>query len=82
MSSRYVVGLLVVLGALGAGCPSCGPKLPPQEGCQARTYICRGDQPMVCSATGRYHPVGDITCGAIGGVCMVNSRGVAACGRR
>ncbi|MBL8605133.1 MAG: hypothetical protein JNK72_24600 [Myxococcales bacterium] len=73
-STGAVGGALVVLLALGlpvgmlVGCP----RLPPEVGCGAGSQSCLGDQPAVCSG-GRWFPVGDLPCGAIGGRCVEGS---------
>lgn len=73
-SGSATVGALVVLAALALvacavlqGCP----RLPPVSGCEPGTQRCEGDRPEVCSATGRWHPVGDLSCAAVGGRCAV-----------
>ena len=58
---------------------ACHPALPPAEGCRTGAYVCRGDRPYVCSATGRYEPAGDTTCAAVGAACSLLDGGVAAC---
>lgn len=72
-SGSATVGALVVLAALGLvvcamlqGCP----RLPPVSGCEPGTQRCSEDRPEVCSATHRWHPVGDLPCSAVGGRCV------------
>jgi hypothetical protein len=74
-----VVVLAAVCGAAAQGCPS--PRLPAVEGCTVRASRCYNDRPQVCSSTGRWHDVGDLACGAVGGVCVEGDAGVAHCGR-
>lgn len=64
-----VVGLSVVLpvGVALSGCP----RLPEVSGCQPEAQTCIGDRPHVCSASQRWHRAGDLSCGAVGGVCTV-----------
>lgn len=71
-SGSAVVGALVIAAALGlAGLALQGcPRLPPVSGCDPGTHRCADDRPEVCSATRRWHPVGDLTCAAVGGVCV------------
>lgn len=57
----------IVAGALLAGCP----RNPPVSGCQPEAQTCINDRPHVCSASQRWHRVGDIDCSAVGGVCTV-----------
>lgn len=66
--------LWAAIGAL-AGCP----RLPPQSGCAPETQRCDGDFREVCSATGRWHRAGDLSCAAVGGSCLV-AQGRAFCG--
>lgn len=67
------LGLLVILTALGLvattimGCPN----LPPVSGCVQGEQRCENDAPEVCSGSGRWTPVGSITCGDVNGVCVV-----------
>lgn len=65
----------IVAGALCVGCP----RNPPVSGCQPEAQTCIGDRPHVCSASQRWHRVGDIDCSAVGGVCTVLG-GRAYCG--
>ena len=70
-SGRAEVGALVILAAVGlVGVTAC-PRLPPVSGCTPGAQRCEGDRPEVCSATRRWHPVGDVPCSAVGGVCVV-----------
>ena len=64
------LGLVVEL----QGCP----RLPPVSGCTPFTQQCVNGMPHVCSATQRLEPAGDVSCVAVGGVCVV-SAGVAHC---
>jgi len=75
----FAIGLLVVLNSamLASGCP----ELPPVSNCTPFTQRCDGDRPQVCSATQRWHTVGDLTCAAVGGSCLVLDSGIAACAR-
>lgn len=59
------LAVLMVAGGIG-GCP----RLPPVEGCVAGAQRCHAETPQVCSATGRWHPIGNTTCTAVGGVCV------------
>ena len=65
----------ILAGALCVGCP----RNPPVSGCQPEAQTCIGDRPHVCSASQRWHRVGDIDCSAVGGVCTVLG-GRAYCG--
>ena len=61
---------------------SCHPILPPQVDCAPREYRCVNDRPVVCSATHRLQPIGDLPCAAVGGVCVVRGDGsIALCER-
>lgn len=75
----FAIGMLVVLNSamLAAGCP----ELPPVSNCTPFTQRCDGDRPQVCSATQRWHTVGDVACSAVGGSCLVVDGGVAVCAR-
>lgn len=75
----FTIGMLVVLNSamLASGCP----ELPPVSGCTPFTQRCDGDRPQVCSATQRWHTVGDVACSAVGGSCFVVDGGVAVCAR-
>lgn len=80
MLARAVATLALVgaLGALASGCPA--PRLPAVEGCTVGATRCRSDRPQVCSSTGRWHDVGDLTCARSGGVCTEGvDGGVAHC---
>ena len=70
-SLRY--GLLVWL--LLAGCP----RLPPVSHCRPTEQRCARDSPEVCSATQRWEPASDTSCGFVGGICVVSDAGVARC---
>ena len=58
---------------------ACRPKLPPVSGCTPLSHRCEADSPEVCSPSQRWHRVGDVTCAAVGGRCLVLDAGVAAC---
>ena len=65
-------------GAAVAGCPS--PRLPAVEGCTVGATTCRSNAPHVCSSSGRFHAVGDLTCTAVNAVCVEGvDGGVAHC---
>ena len=72
-----VILVAVVAGLLASGCPA--PRLPVVEGCTVGASRCRADRPQVCSSTGRWHDVGDLTCAASGAVCVEGDAGVAHC---
>ena len=69
------VTLLWLLVAALAACP----RLPPVAGCELGAQRCESDRPEVCSASGRWHRVGDLPCAAVGGACLV-AGGRAFCG--
>lgn len=76
ISGALLVATLV--GVVLAGCPA--PRLPAVEGCTALASRCHNDTPQVCSSTGRWHDVGDLTCARSGGVCAEGvDGGVAHC---
>ena len=58
---------------------ACRPNLPPVSGCTPGASSCVGDSPAVCSASQRWQRAGDVSCAAIGGVCVVSDAGVAHC---
>lgn len=58
----------------------CAARLPPVSGCAPLATSCIGDAPQVCSASQRWEPASDTTCGVLGGVCVEDSRG-AHCAR-
>ena len=69
--------LMLALLALGAvtGCP----RLPPVSGCTPTAQRCGpSGYPEVCSASQRWEPAGDVSCVAVGGVCVL-ADGVARC---
>ena len=71
---RYVLALLA--------CAACKPALPPIAGCVAGVYRCTDDgRPEVCSASSRWEPIGNRTCGSVGGVCVAPTDGPAHCAR-
>ena len=59
---------------------ACRPNLPPVSGCTPGASSCVGDSPAVCSASQRWQRAGDVSCAAVGGVCVVGDSGVAHCG--
>lgn len=77
----YLAALILVACAIGAVCCGCpSPRLPAVEGCTPRASMCRNDSPHVCSSSGRWHAVGDLTCGGVGAVCVEGADGgVAHC---
>jgi len=73
-----VIVVAAVAGALAVGCPS--PRLPAVEGCRMNATRCRDGRPEVCSSSGRFHAVGDLTCAAVNAVCVEGADGgVAHC---
>lgn len=70
-----VAALLAALAVCLWGCP----RLPPQSGCDLGAQRCASDHPEVCSASGRWHRVGDLACASVGGSCLT-SEGRAFCG--
>lgn len=66
----WIVPLALVVG-LAASQWGCHPRLPPVSGCTPAAQSCRGDRPVVCSASQRWEPAGDRTCASVGGVCVV-----------
>lgn len=70
-----VAALLAALAVCLWGCP----RLPPQSGCDLGAQRCASDHPEVCSASGRWHRVGDLACASVGGSCLT-SGGRAFCG--
>lgn len=74
--------LLVVVVLLWAGLAvelqGC-PRLPPVSGCTPTSQRCGpSGHPEVCSASQRWEPAGDVSCAAVGGVCVLEA-GVAHC---
>ena len=67
-----LLGLALLLAPAG-----CHPQLPPVSGCAPHVYACHDGAPVVCSASHRWEPAGDIACP---GACVVNDAGVAYCG--
>lgn len=68
-------GLTVTLAA-GARCTP--PGLPPVSGCSARAQACVEGEPAVCSASGRWHRSGDVSCREVHGACVTDG-GLAFC---
>lgn len=67
--------LAVLSGASLAACP----RLPPVSGCAPTAQRCGpSGHPEVCSAAQRWEPAGDVSCAAVGGVCVLEA-GVAHC---
>lgn len=55
------------------------PRLPPVSGCTPTAQRCGpSGHPEVCSASQRWEPAGDVSCAAVGGVCVLEA-GVAHC---
>lgn len=78
-AGRATVATLVLLALVGlAGLAAC-PRLPPVSDCAPASYRCREDRPEVCSATRRWHPVGDQPCSAVGARCSLEPDGLAVC---
>lgn len=75
VAALVTVTLLWLLVAALAACP----RLPPVAGCELGAQRCESDRPEVCSASGRWHRVGDLPCAAVGGACLV-AGGRAFCG--
>ena len=67
---------LVAACALALG--GCPPWDRPACG-SPRSWSCVGDQPHVCSPSGRLTPVGDETCARAGATCALSDAGVAFC---
>lgn len=67
VAALATVALLWLLVASLAACP----RLPPVSGCELGAQRCESDRPEVCSASGRWHRVGDLPCAAVGGACVV-----------
>lgn len=74
----WIVATCVVGAAIGAVLLGC-PRLPPVSGCAPTSQACHNGRPVVCSASQRWEPVGDLACSAVGGACVVNDAGVAHC---
>lgn len=69
-SGRATVATLALLALAGlVGLAAC-PRLPPVSDCTPGAQRCAADRPEVCSATRRWHPIGDTTCGAVGARCV------------
>jgi hypothetical protein len=66
------IALFLYLSSLGC------PHLPPVSGCEPTAQTCIQDSPHVCSASQRWERAGDLTCAAVGAVCVTTS-GVARC---
>lgn len=67
--------MLVGLALAVVGCP----RLPPVSGCAPTSQRCGpSGHPEVCSASQRWEPAGDVSCAAVGGVCVLEA-GVARC---
>lgn len=77
---RALIGVLVIFGTAMMSL-RCRTSLPPVAGCTPGASRCSADRPEVCSATQRWEPVGDESCAAVGGVCVVGDGAVAHCGR-
>lgn len=78
-AGRATVATLVLLALVGlVGLAAC-PRLPPVSDCAPASYRCREDRPEVCSATRRWHPVGDQPCSAVGARCSLEPDGLAVC---
>lgn len=68
-----------VLFAFALALAAC-PRLPPVSGCAPTSQRCSSaGTPEVCSASQRWEPAGDLTCAAVGGVCVLGDSGVAHC---
>jgi len=74
-----LLALLVLLWAgLAVELQGC-PRLPPVAGCAPTAQRCGpSGHPEVCSASQRWEPAGDVSCAAVGGVCVLEA-GVAHC---
>lgn len=74
--------VLLAIGLVGLALDGCRPRLPPVSGCTPSVYDCRDGRPVVCSASQRLEPIGDLPCAAVGGVCVVRDGGsLALCER-
>lgn len=77
--ARGVGAAMLVVGSLAAGLGGC-----PQNPYRANpcgnpgAYRCFDNAPQVCSG-GTWVPVGDVPCNNVGGVCALDSDGVASC---
>lgn len=78
--SLMILGGIGFVGVLGIGA-TCSPKLPPVAGCARGEFSCINGTPSVCSATGRWYSVGDVSCSAVGATCAISDAGVAYCAR-
>lgn len=75
-----IVAVLLTLAVIAL--VACHPRLPPVSGCTPSVYDCRDGRPVVCSASQRLEPIGDLPCVAVGGVCVVRDGGsLALCER-
>lgn len=73
------IALMVAAALAGAvGLAAC-PRLPEQTDCVPGQQRCAGEQPQVCSGSSRWTPLGDISCGDVGAVCV---QGITAHCRR
>lgn len=68
----------IVLAAVVIALVGCHPRLPPVSGCTPRVFDCRDGRPVVCSASQRWEPAGDVSCSAVGAVCVVRDGGALA----
>lgn len=78
--ARALIGVALIFLTAGMTL-RCRTSLPPVAGCTPGASRCSADRPEVCSGTQRWEPVGDETCAAVGGVCVVGDGAVAHCGR-
>lgn len=69
VATLALLALLALASIVGVALQGC-PRLPPVSGCDPGAHRCAADRPEVCSATRRWHPVGDLACAAVGGVCV------------
>ena len=73
---------LMLLALFALSLVACHPRMPPVSGCTPSVYDCRDGRPVVCSASQRWEPIGDLPCAAVGGVCVVRDGGsLALCER-
>lgn len=76
------IAALMLLALFALPLAACHPRLPPVSGCTPSVYDCRDGRPVVCSASQRLEPIGDLPCAAVGGVCVVRDGGsLALCER-
>ena len=69
------VGALAFTAVALSGCPTW---VRPACGAPG-AYSCVSDRPHVCSPSGALTPVGDLSCGAVSGRCVMSDAGVAHC---